>query len=113
MPTDEDSMDRWLSAVGLQAYVHVFKHNHIHGKVLLKMHQELGQLKMGEQHTLLQNVLGIQSYGHRLLFLTEIEELVGKLDGELRKLATETPAAMPQRNGSVRRGAPKNSAARG
>ena len=113
VPTDEDSMDRWLSAVGLQAYVHVFKHNHIHGKVLLKMHQELGQLKMGEQHTLLQNVLGIQSYGHRLLFLTEIEELVGKLDGELRKLATETPAAMPQRNGSVRRGAPKNSAARG
>jgi hypothetical protein len=90
VPMDDEAMDRWLTAVGLQAYVHVFQHNHVHGKVLLKMHQELGQLKMGDQHELLENVFGIRSYGHRLLFLTELEELVGKLDGQLRKLKQKT-----------------------
>jgi len=90
VPIDDEAMERWLTAVGLQAYVHVFQHNHVHGKVLLKMHQELGQLKMGDQHELLENVFGIRSYGHRLLFLTELEELVGKLDGQLRKLKRKT-----------------------
>jgi len=85
VPIDDDAMERWLSAVGLMAYVHVFKYQHIYGKTLLKMHQELGQLTMAEQHVLLLNILGIQSYGHRLLFLTELEELVGPLDGTLRK----------------------------
>jgi len=110
VPKDSDDMERWLSAVGLQAYVHVFDHHDIYGKVLLKMHQELGQLKIAEQHELLQNVLGMQSYGHRLLFLTEVEELVGTLDGRLRKAKdTTAPPARPEapkRNG-IQRGAPK------
>ena len=108
VPKDSDDMDRWLSAVGLQAYVHVFQHNDIYGKVLLKMHQELGQLKIAEQHELLQTVLGMQSYGHRLLFLTEIEELVGPLDGKLRKVkeATVVQPRASSRNGIVR-GPPK------
>ena len=105
VPKDSDAMDRWLSAVGLQAYVHVFEHNDIYGKVLLKMHQELGQLKIAEQHELLQNVLGMQSYGHRLLFLTEIEELVGPLDGKLRNLKDST--APPPRSTPFVRGPPK------
>tara|TARA_B100000674_G_scaffold499232_1_gene543025 strand:- start:19044 stop:21278 length:2235 start_codon:yes stop_codon:yes gene_type:complete len=105
VPVDNDAMDRWLSAIGLEAYVHAFRHNHIYGKILLKMHQELGLLSMGEQHELLQRVLGIQSYGHRLLFLTEIEALVGPLDGKLRqpvKSAQTTPKS------AFARGAPKS-----
>lgn len=69
------------------------------------MHQELGLLSMGEQHELLQRVLGIQSYGHRLLFLTEIEALVGPLDGKLRqpvKSVQTTPKS------AFSRGAPKS-----
>ena len=107
VPVDDDAMERWLNAVGLTAYVHVFKYQHIQGKTLLKMHQELGQLSMSDQHQLLQNILGIQSYGHRLLFLSEIEDLIGPLNGELRKLA-ERPSAPPPLP-RPKRGAPKRS----
>jgi len=106
VPVDDDAMDRWLSAIGLEAYVHAFRHNHIFGKILLKMHQELGLLSMGEQHELLQRVLGIQSYGHRLLFLTEIEALVGPLDGKLRQPVKPAQQTTPGRTFS--RGAPKS-----
>ena len=105
VPVDNDAMDRWLSAIGLEAYVHAFRHNHIYGKILLKMHQELGLLSMGEQHELLQRVLGIQSYGHRLLFLTEIEALVGPLDGKLRQ---PVKSAQTTHKSAFARGAPKS-----
>lgn len=109
VPADDDAMERWLDAVGLMAYVHVFKYQHIYGKTLLKMHQELGQLTMAEQHVLLLNILGIQSYGHRLLFLTELEELVGPLDGKLRKQASIT-VPPPQR---IARGPVKRTTSKG
>ena len=65
-------MDRWLSAIGLGSKgVHAFRHNHISRENIAEDVSRAGLLSMGEQHEL-QRVLGIQSYGHRLLFLTEI-----------------------------------------
>ena len=47
----------------------------------MKFHEEIGfgDPAEGAHHELLVNVFGMTSYGHRLLFLAELEELLGPI----------------------------------
>ena len=72
-------MVMWLEGRGLDRYAEAFKSQHLYGKALIKLHEELGygDPANATYHQLFTDVLGITSYGHRLLLLAEMEELMG------------------------------------
>jgi phosphopantothenate-cysteine ligase len=79
VPQDMDTLSMWLEGRGLQRYRSAFEEQHLYGKALLKLHEEIGYGDPAEAgyHELFRDVLGITSYGHRLLLLAELEELIG------------------------------------
>jgi hypothetical protein len=81
VPQTADTMAMWLEGRGLARYSTAFREQHLHGKALVKFHEEIGfgDPAEGAHHELLVNVFGMTSYGHRLLFLAELEELLGPI----------------------------------
>ena len=79
VPQDMDTLSMWLEGRGLQRYTRAFAEQHLYGKALIKLHEEIGFGDPAEAgyHELFREVLGITSYGHRLLLLAELEELIG------------------------------------
>ena len=86
VPDNKDTMTLWLENHGLGQYSAAFKKEHMYGKALLKLHEEIGHgdPEKATYHDLFQSVLGITSYGHRLLFLAELEELIGPIKWKRR-----------------------------
>ena len=86
VPENKDSMALWLENHQLGPYIPAFKKEHMYGKALLKLHEEIGHgdPEKAAYHELFQNVLGITSYGHRLLLLAELEELIGPIKWKRR-----------------------------
>ena len=74
-----DTLSMWLEGRGLQRYTRAFAEQHLYGKALIKLHEEIGFGDPAEAgyHELFREVLGITSYGHRLLLFAELEELIG------------------------------------
>ena len=58
-----------------------FESAHLHGKALEQLHEEIGFHDPAEEryHDKFKTVLGMTSYGHRLLFLKELQELLGPI----------------------------------
>jgi len=79
VPQDMDTLTMWLEGRGLQRYKSAFEEQHLYGKALIKLHEEIGfgDPANAGYHELFREVLGITSYGHRLLLLAELEELIG------------------------------------
>lgn len=81
VPQDADTMSLWLEGRGLKRYAEAFAAQHLYGKALIKMHEEIGYGDPAQAgyHELFTSVLGITSYGHRLLLVAELEELIGPI----------------------------------
>ena len=79
VPQDVDTLTMWLEGRGLERYKLAFEEQHLYGKALIKLHEQIGYTDpaAAEYHELFREVLGITSYGHRLLLLAELEELMG------------------------------------
>lgn len=79
VPQDMDTLTMWLEGRGLERYKSAFEEQHLYGKALIKLHEQIGYTDpaAAEYHELFREVLGITSYGHRLLLLAELEELMG------------------------------------
>ena len=79
VPQDVDTLTMWLEGRGLERYKSAFEEQHLYGKALIKLHEQIGYTDpaAAEYHELFREVLGITSYGHRLLLLAELEELMG------------------------------------
>ena len=80
-PEDADAMTLWLDDRGLGRYATAFESAHLHGKALEQLHEEIGFHDPAEEryHDKFKTVLGMTSYGHRLLFLKELQELLGPI----------------------------------
>ena len=81
VPEDADAMMLWLDDRGLGRYATAFESAHLHGKALEQLHEEIGFHDPAEEryHDKFKTVLGMTSYGHRLLFLKELQELLGPI----------------------------------
>lgn len=81
MPMDHDAVAVWLDDVGLGEYAEAFTGARLFGKSLQKFHQEIGYHDPAEEkyHDKFKKVLGITSYGDRLLLLAELEALFGEI----------------------------------
>ena len=80
-PMDHDAVAVWLDDVGLGEYAEAFRGARLFGKSLQKFHQEIGYHDPAEEkyHDKFKKVLGITSYGDRLLLLAELEALFGEI----------------------------------
>ena len=87
VPQDVDTMVMWLEGRGLARYAENFTSQHLYGKAFIKLHEELGYADPADAtyHRLFTDVLGITSYGHRLLLLAEMEELMGPIKWQRRR----------------------------
>jgi hypothetical protein len=81
VPADADVMTTWLEERGLRRYATAFASAHVYGKALEQLHEEIGFHDPAEEryHDKFKTVLGMTSYGHRLLFLRELQEMLGPI----------------------------------
>jgi len=80
-PASADAVAVWLADVGLGEYAEAFAGARLWGKSLAKFHEEIGFHNPADEkyHEKFKNVLGITSYGDRLLLLAELEEMFGDI----------------------------------
>ena len=87
VPADAETMTSWLEERGLQRYAISFASAHVYGKALEQLHEEIGFHDPAEEryHDKFKTVLGMTSYGHRLLFLRELQEMLGPIKWRKRR----------------------------
>jgi phosphopantothenate-cysteine ligase len=80
-PASADAVAVWLAGVGLGEYAEAFAGARLWGKSLAKFHEEIGFHNPADEkyHEKFKAVLGITSYGDRLLLLAELEEMFGEI----------------------------------
>jgi hypothetical protein len=80
-PASADAVAVWLADVGLGEYAEAFAGARLWGKSLAKFHEEIGFHNPADEkyHEKFKAVLGITSYGDRLLLLAELEEMFGEI----------------------------------
>jgi len=80
-PASADAVAVWLADVGLGEYAEAFAGARLWGKSLAKFHEEIGFHNPADEkyHEKFKAVLGITSYGDRLLLLAELEEIFGEI----------------------------------
>jgi len=81
VPASADAVAVWLADVGLGEYAEAFAGARLWGKSLAKFHEEIGFHDPADEkyHEKFKTVLGITSYGDRLLLLAELEEMFGDI----------------------------------
>ena len=81
VPASADAVAVWLADVGLGEYAEAFAGARLWGKSLAKFHEEIGFHDPANEkyHEKFKTVLGITSYGDRLLLLAELEEMFGDI----------------------------------